>query len=51
MKKLTIRCSDEEYEKLLAYCKAKEKTQNTVLRELISELKIARSHSPAYTTP
>jgi hypothetical protein len=39
MKKLTIRCSDEEYEILLAYCAKKEQTQNEVLREQIRLLK------------
>ncbi|PZO22079.1 MAG: CopG family transcriptional regulator [Leptolyngbya foveolarum] len=38
MEKLTARCSDEEYEKLVAYCKQKEKTQNTILCWLISTL-------------
>jgi hypothetical protein len=39
MKKLTIRCSDEEYEILVAYCLGKEQTQNDVLREQIRQLK------------
>jgi len=38
MKQLTIRCSDEQYEILMAYCKAKEKTLNSVLREQIDKL-------------
>jgi hypothetical protein len=38
MKKLTIRCSDEEYE-ILAYCAKREQTQNEVLREQIRLLK------------
>jgi hypothetical protein len=39
MKKLTVRCSDEQYEILLAYCEAKEQTQNSVLRAQIEKLK------------
>lgn len=38
-KKLTVRCSDEEYAILVAFCKAKEKSQNTVIRELIARMK------------
>ena len=35
MKQLTIRCSDEEYEILMRYCKKVERTQNAVVRERI----------------
>ncbi|MEA5563843.1 ribbon-helix-helix protein, CopG family [Anabaena sp. UHCC 0399] len=42
MKKLTVRCSDEEYEILLAYCEETDRTQNDVLRELIRKLKKSR---------
>ncbi|PIG95330.1 CopG family transcriptional regulator [Gloeocapsopsis sp. IPPAS B-1203] len=38
MKKLTIRCSDEEYALLIKYCKEKERSLNDVLRELIRGL-------------
>ncbi|MGV0027327.1 ribbon-helix-helix protein, CopG family [Phormidesmis priestleyi] len=38
MKKLTVRCSDEEYESLLRYCEKKERSLNDVLRELIRRL-------------
>ncbi|NMG19790.1 ribbon-helix-helix protein, CopG family [Brasilonema bromeliae] len=42
MKKLTIRCSDEEYKILVEYCKETDRTQNDVLRELIRKLKKSR---------
>ncbi|MGD1909368.1 MAG: ribbon-helix-helix protein, CopG family [Rivularia sp. (in: cyanobacteria)] len=42
MKKLTIRCSDAEYEILLAHCEETERTQNDVLRDLIRKLKKSR---------
>ncbi|MBN3961028.1 ribbon-helix-helix protein, CopG family [Nostoc sp. NMS8] len=35
MKKLTVRCSDEEYEILVKYCHKKERSLNDILRELI----------------
>ncbi|NJM68167.1 MAG: ribbon-helix-helix protein, CopG family [Acaryochloris sp. RU_4_1] len=38
MKQISLRCSDEEYEKLLRYCQAKERSLNDVLRELIRNL-------------
>ncbi|XZN95351.1 MAG: ribbon-helix-helix protein, CopG family [Microcoleus sp.] len=43
MKKLTIRCSDEEYEKLAEYCKLTNRTQNDVFREFIRKIKIKPS--------
>jgi len=39
MKKLTVRCSDEEHELLLKYSEKKERSLNDVLRELIRSLK------------
>ncbi|MCF4969791.1 ribbon-helix-helix protein, CopG family [Nostoc sp. CMAA1605] len=38
MKKLTVRCSDEEYEILVKYCRSKERSLNDILRELIRTL-------------
>ncbi len=38
MKKLTVRCSDEEYEQLLKHCEKKERSLNDVMRELIRSL-------------
>ena len=38
MKKLTVRCSDEEHQILVDYCNKKERKQNDVLRELIRNL-------------
>jgi Ribbon-helix-helix protein, copG family len=38
MKTITLRCSDEEYEKLSKHCKKKERSLNEVLRELIRSL-------------
>ena len=38
MKKLTVRCSDEEHQILVNYCNKKERKQNDVLRELIRNL-------------
>ncbi|MFN6517762.1 MAG: ribbon-helix-helix protein, CopG family [Nostoc sp. CreGUA01] len=43
MKRLTIRCSDDEYEILVAYCEETDRTQNDVLRELIRKLKKSRT--------
>jgi len=45
MKKLTVRCSDEEYEILLAYCTKRMQTQNEVLREQIRGLKSKKKPS------
>ncbi|MBD2505256.1 ribbon-helix-helix protein, CopG family [Anabaena azotica] len=45
MKRLTVRCSDEEYEALVEYCAKKNRTQNDVLRELIRKLKKSRAKS------
>jgi predicted DNA-binding protein len=45
MKKLTIRCSDEEHQSLTAYCEETDRTQNDVLRELIRKLKTKRKPS------
>ncbi|QSV56313.1 MAG: ribbon-helix-helix protein, CopG family [Dolichospermum sp. UKL201] len=45
MKKLTVRCSDEEYEILLKYCEETDRTQNDVLREMIRKLKESRARS------
>ncbi|MBD2494403.1 ribbon-helix-helix protein, CopG family [Nostoc sp. FACHB-280] len=45
MKKLTIRCSDEEYEILAEYCAETSRTQNDVLREFIRKLKKSRASS------
>ncbi|KAF3890907.1 ribbon-helix-helix protein, CopG family [Tolypothrix bouteillei VB521301] len=42
MKKLTVRCSDEEYEILVAHCKETNRTQSDVIRELIRKLKKSR---------
>ncbi|MBD2298247.1 ribbon-helix-helix protein, CopG family [Nostoc sp. FACHB-190] len=42
MKKLTIRCSEEEYETLVEYCLETNRTQNDVLREFIRKLKKSR---------
>lgn len=42
MKKLTIRCSEEEYKLLVEYCLETSRTQNDVLRELIRNLKKSR---------
>ncbi|MEH2412928.1 ribbon-helix-helix protein, CopG family [Nostoc sp.] len=38
MKRLTVRCSDGEYEILLEHCQETDRTQNDVLRELIRKL-------------
>jgi len=38
MKRLTIRCSDEEHKILVDYCKKQERKQNDVLRELIRNI-------------
>jgi hypothetical protein len=38
MKKLTIRCSDEEHKILVDYCDKTKRKQNDVLRELIRAL-------------
>ena len=43
MKKITIRISDEEHEKLKAYCQQKEQSLNNVIRELIRSLKLAQN--------
>ncbi|MEH2024089.1 ribbon-helix-helix protein, CopG family [Nostoc sp.] len=43
MKKLTVRCSDEEYKILVEHCEDADRTQNDVLRELIRKLKKSRS--------
>jgi predicted DNA-binding protein len=45
MKKLTIRCSDEEYQTLTAYCEETDRTQNDVLRELIRKLRLKKKPS------
>ncbi|EKE99880.1 ribbon-helix-helix protein, CopG family, partial [Tolypothrix sp. PCC 7601] len=45
MKKLTVRCSNEEYETLLKYCEETDRTQNDVLREMIRKLKKSRARS------
>ncbi|MDB9303053.1 CopG family transcriptional regulator [Nodularia spumigena CS-591/12] len=42
MKKLTVRCSEQEYEMLIEYCQQTNRTQNDVLRELIRKLKKSR---------
>ncbi|MBD2412049.1 CopG family transcriptional regulator [Nostoc calcicola FACHB-389] len=42
MKRLTVRCSDQEYEILVEYCTETNRTQNDVLRELIRNLKKSR---------
>ncbi|MEI2580166.1 ribbon-helix-helix protein, CopG family [Scytonema sp. PRP1] len=42
MKKLTVRCSDEEYALLVQHCKDKERSLNDVLRELIRTLDKSR---------
>ncbi|MGV0029493.1 ribbon-helix-helix protein, CopG family, partial [Phormidesmis priestleyi] len=34
-----VRCSDEEYERLVKYCEQKERSQNDVIRELLRTLK------------
>ncbi|MBE9183138.1 ribbon-helix-helix protein, CopG family [Oculatella sp. LEGE 06141] len=38
MKKLTVRCSEDEYALLLKHCEKKERSQNDVIRELIRSL-------------
>ncbi|HEY9902965.1 MAG TPA: ribbon-helix-helix protein, CopG family [Candidatus Sericytochromatia bacterium] len=38
MKKLTVRCSDQEYDRLVKYCEKTERSLNDVLRELIRKL-------------
>jgi predicted CopG family antitoxin len=38
MKKLTVRCSDQEYDLLVKYCEKTERSLNDVLRELIRKL-------------
>lgn len=43
MKKITIRISDEEQEKLKAYSQQKEQSLNNVMRELIRSLKVAQN--------
>ncbi|MGB3404452.1 MAG: ribbon-helix-helix protein, CopG family [Microcoleaceae cyanobacterium] len=45
MKKLTIRCSEKEYEDLVAYCGQENRSQNDVLRELIRKLKLKKKPS------
>ncbi|MBN3906939.1 MAG: ribbon-helix-helix protein, CopG family [Nostoc sp. NMS1] len=42
MKKLTVRCSDEEYKILLEYCAQTDRTQNDVFREIIRKLNKSR---------
>ncbi|MFM7886127.1 MAG: ribbon-helix-helix protein, CopG family [Pseudanabaena sp.] len=39
MKKLTVRCSDDEYKILVEYCDKIKRSQNEVLRESIRKLK------------
>lgn len=43
MKKITIRISDEEHEKLKTYSRAKEQSINNVIRELIRNLKAVQN--------
>ena len=43
MKKITIRISDEEHEKLRTYSRAKEQSLNNVIRELIRKLKVVQN--------
>ncbi len=43
MKKITIRISDEEHEKLKAYSRQKEQSLNNVIRELIRKLKVTQN--------
>jgi hypothetical protein len=38
MKKLTIRCSDDEHKILVAYCDKTKRKQNDVLREMIRNI-------------
>ncbi|MCC5663032.1 ribbon-helix-helix protein, CopG family [Nostoc sp. CHAB 5784] len=45
MKKLTVRCSDEEYKILVEYCTQTDRTQNDVFREMIRKLNKSRARS------
>jgi len=45
MKKLTVRCSEKEYERLVAYCGQESRSQNDVLREMIRKLKLKKKLS------
>jgi hypothetical protein len=45
VKKLTVRCSDEEYAILVEYCNSVERTQNDVFREIIRNLEKKKSRS------
>ncbi|MGV0024839.1 ribbon-helix-helix protein, CopG family [Phormidesmis priestleyi] len=38
MRTITLRCSDEEYERFSKHCKKEERSLNDVLRELIRRL-------------
>jgi hypothetical protein len=40
MKKLTVRVSESEWEKLVQFCAAEDRTQNDVIRELIRGLSL-----------
>ncbi|PSO49217.1 MAG: CopG family transcriptional regulator [Cyanobacteria bacterium SW_9_44_58] len=41
MKQITIRCTEEEHQQLLSYCKHKGRSQNEVIREQIRKLSIS----------
>jgi hypothetical protein len=47
MKQITVRCSDDEYDVLVAYCTKTERTQNDVLRELVRKLTFDSGSSQA----
>jgi predicted DNA-binding protein len=46
MKKITIRCTEEEHQQLLSYCKHKGRSQNEVIREQIRKLSISGVLNP-----
>ena len=43
MKKITVRISDVEHEKLKAYAREKEQSLNNVIRDLIRSLEVSQS--------
>jgi predicted DNA-binding protein len=46
MKKMTLRCTEEERQKLLSFCKHKGRSQNEVIREQIRKLSISEGLNP-----
>jgi predicted DNA-binding protein len=46
MKKMTLRCTEEEHQQLLSFCKHKGRSQNEVIREQIRKLSISEGLNP-----